>query len=1430
MFKIFTILMAIAIIWFPLNNAYYPKALAARDCEGIDSFGQLIAMSCINQFNYQLQNSSSGIQINFSTTVEFRSALHGKSYASLSLSYAYYGPAIQQKNDRLYHRETSDGLWNGGFSFYEVYSDNFSVTIAREDVEASVRNNQYITFQINPSANGTTSYGFVGAQDFKTFTLSSDELRRYLNSSPSLSITSNNHVLSEEPGHNTLTISGKVSDPDQDNVTVSATIGGKTKSTTIKAPATMPSADNWTLRWDVKADSLPEGRFSNIDIKADDQKGGVTTVKYTGTITIDKTAPSVTAPVLSSDSTSQVTIRANATDNGSGLHSQPYQFYRNGVELGTWQGNQYRDSGLNANTQYTYSFKARDAVQNVSSNSPASKIYTRALDPLEITIENRTANSITFGVVNNNQNGEIPEFKIDIKKHNGDLVGSSPFSNTLTGRTITDLSAGEEYEVWVQTRNGNNLSNPAVKMMDKLIMNRPPTISLDVENDQILSEQPGYNKYKIKGTVKDEDIGDELTIKYTLEGIPEHYEKTLATFVANGEEQYFEQEILIDSIIPEGSHTIKVWAEDDKGSRSNEAVKSIIVKKSVSVGQLLLNDGHILMQPNDPRSVIPYKITLGENNDDIHLIRVSTSNDFTSTGTYIEHEITTESLIEANIQMPIDEIAGRTKTVYVQFIDQVGNSKTIEGSVFRNLQPTLTAKIEPKLDAVYPKFYFEAHDEDGDEMSKLEIAFTGPQSFTKTIPYTEEWTYNEEIEGELEDGSYIVNIQVFDEHGLASEGETLTFSLNTRTDDESFIIIPPQDGEEGNNPPDDKYIGVGMSFAYTTGKKMENTVIIKNSGDSIVRSLPQGIQEPNSYVVIWDGKDNDNFIVPSGRYTAVLISFDGKNSFENEIGTVLIDTMPPVIEFDQDQYYNTEVIPVRIKFSDETNVSGEVKVLDPNGNVVERWPVNSKEFQDSITPTIEGEYRIVVKAMDEVGNVAEDSFIVIWDLTPPEVTLLYQEYTSSENTSLRISATDSSGIKSISLDNKPVEFIILENGAKAEVKLHLKQGENEFIVEVTDAAGNKAMKKAKITYTIPSSGTGDSGESGGSSGEPGGDSNGNKAKEPTWEEIVEDIIGLPKDTIVIDLRDPIDTIIDQGDKSVNIIGPVDPNKILNKDQLKEILDDVDARISLEIINFEDAIGLRIIVIGKDGSVNILTIDIPLTARYKIPEGEDPNNWGVFRLDKETKSWVLVPYQIIDERTLEAQVRTGNFYKAMPLNRLPIDVNSWAKREIIYLYNMRAMRVDPGFDPKEYISTNEVVNILSSFATEQQFEGVIEALDVLNMNKPFLAKQEIVMLANLVLSTELELTLENFASKETVSLLKEFKLNTDESMLLRFADHDEIFDIYRSGVATAANYKLIVGEPDYHLHPNKFITKEEAASLLVRYANFYWNVKHRSNNK
>lgn len=110
--------------------------------------------------------------------------------------------------------------------------------------------------------------------------------------------------------------------------------------------------------------------------------------------------------------------------------------------------------------------------------------------------------------------------------------------------------------------------------------NYAPTIVTSTPNNMALSSAEGNNKFKISGTVKDSNVGDTLYVKYTIDGIPYHTDNNVSYFTANGGNQAYETEIKIDANIPDGTHNLRIWVEDQKGAKSADITRTFTVDQS----------------------------------------------------------------------------------------------------------------------------------------------------------------------------------------------------------------------------------------------------------------------------------------------------------------------------------------------------------------------------------------------------------------------------------------------------------------------------------------------------------------------------------------------------------------------------------------------------------------------------------------------------------------------------------------------------------------------------------------------------------------------------------------------------------------------------------------------------------------------------------
>lgn len=101
------------------------------------------------------------------------------------------------------------------------------------------------------------------------------------NAQPTFSVDQTNRTVNRKAGNTSLVLSGTLSDPDNDQVTVSATVSGVTRSVKLLS-------GTWQLIWSI--DDIPAGTYTNIPISYTDGVSGAFSSTYTGTATVDKRA------------------------------------------------------------------------------------------------------------------------------------------------------------------------------------------------------------------------------------------------------------------------------------------------------------------------------------------------------------------------------------------------------------------------------------------------------------------------------------------------------------------------------------------------------------------------------------------------------------------------------------------------------------------------------------------------------------------------------------------------------------------------------------------------------------------------------------------------------------------------------------------------------------------------------------------------------------------------------------------------------------------------------------------------------------------------------------------------------------------------------------------------------------------------------------
>ncbi|WP_336204347.1 glycosyl hydrolase family 18 protein [Nonomuraea sp. LPB2021202275-12-8] len=176
----------------------------------------------------------------------------------------------------------------------------------------------------------------------------------------------------------------------------------------------------------------------------------------------DTTAPSVPGNLRSTDVTaSSVSLAWNASTDNVGVTG--YEIYRGGTLITTVTGTTHTDTGLNANTAYTYTVRARDAAGNRSANSTATTATTTGGGggdttapsvPGNLRSTDVTASSVSLAWNASTDNVGVTGYEI---YRGGTLI------TTVTGTTHTDtgLNANTAYTYTVRARDaaGNRSAN-----------------------------------------------------------------------------------------------------------------------------------------------------------------------------------------------------------------------------------------------------------------------------------------------------------------------------------------------------------------------------------------------------------------------------------------------------------------------------------------------------------------------------------------------------------------------------------------------------------------------------------------------------------------------------------------------------------------------------------------------------------------------------------------------------------------------------------------------------------------------------------------------------------------------------------------------------------------------------------------------------------
>jgi chitinase len=188
--------------------------------------------------------------------------------------------------------------------------------------------------------------------------------------------------------------------------------------------------------------------------------------------TVDTTPPTTPGTLSSpSKTTTSISLSWGASTDSGGSGLAGYNIYRNGSSTPTAQttGTTFTDTGLTANTAYTYAVRARDGAGNLSNPSNQISVATNAntsdttppTTPGTLSSPSRTSSSISlsWGASTDTGGSGLAGYNI---YRNGSSTPTAQTTGSSTTYTDSGLNANTTYTYTVRARDGaGNLSNPS---------------------------------------------------------------------------------------------------------------------------------------------------------------------------------------------------------------------------------------------------------------------------------------------------------------------------------------------------------------------------------------------------------------------------------------------------------------------------------------------------------------------------------------------------------------------------------------------------------------------------------------------------------------------------------------------------------------------------------------------------------------------------------------------------------------------------------------------------------------------------------------------------------------------------------------------------------------------------------------------------------
>ncbi|WP_235615819.1 cadherin-like beta sandwich domain-containing protein [Brevibacillus reuszeri] len=444
------------------------------------------------------------------------------------------------------------------------------------------------------------------------------------------------------------------------------------------------------------------------------------------------------------------------------------------------------------------------------------------------------------------------------------------------------------------------------------IFNTNPTINLTAPLD---SQSFGMAYHiPVTGTILDEDVGDKLFVKYTVDNGTTN---TLYTVDATGANQSFTKEIPL-SALSRGDHNLKIWVEDNNGGQSQQLTRKFTVLSSNANLISFENDysGSYVMRPSFKKETTGYLLDVENEVEGISVTPVLEENWSSLKVNGVEHTSGTKSslipLKLGNNDIKVDVTAedGITKKNYLLRVTRFA-SKNVALSKLEISEGTLSPSFNSKVfsysaDVSFDTTSITVSPATDDPQASITVNNTTVKSgaTSKSIP--------------LDVGSNSIGIRVTAPDGLTTQSTELTIvrakngnsklsSLKPSSgglapmfspDHLQYTLDVPYDVKEISFTPNssDSAAVIRINGNYVMSGEESSTITLQNGKNNVVVSVTAQDGSQREYLIEVNRAASNNTLLKDVSFTDVNMRPAFASETLSYTGTVLANTSTTTVK------------------------------------------------------------------------------------------------------------------------------------------------------------------------------------------------------------------------------------------------------------------------------------------------------------------------------------------------------------------------------------------------------------------------------------------------------------------------------------------------------------------------------------------------------